>query len=266
MVGKEVIKLGKFIDLTGQKFGRLMVIKRAENHITPGGSVKIVWLCKCDCGTEKNIEGSILKSGRTLSCGCLAREKTSIRNRKDLLGKTFGYLTVESYVKQSKYRTAIWKCKCKCGNTTNVTSTNLLSGHTKSCGCYNNELLVKMNVKRSIGKNAQKRRVYNSMKTNAKKRGIEFNLSSEEVFSLIEQPCYYCGMNKSNKINTDGYHYDEPFMYNGVDRIDSYKGYSIDNVVTCCKYCNLAKNTMTQMEFFDWIKRVSKHLQIAYSK
>ena len=60
----------KCIDLTGQKFGKLTVIKRVENK-----GIQPCWLCKCECGNEKVIRGSNLKSGTTMSCGCLQSEK-----------------------------------------------------------------------------------------------------------------------------------------------------------------------------------------------
>ena len=59
------------IDLTGQRFGRLTVVSRAENR---GNQTR--WLCKCDCGNEKIIAGNALKSGVTLSCGCYHKEVT----------------------------------------------------------------------------------------------------------------------------------------------------------------------------------------------
>lgn len=62
--------MGKFVDLTGQKFGRLTVIKRVENK-----GRNACWLCKCECGNEKIIRGDSLKSGHTMSCGCLQSEK-----------------------------------------------------------------------------------------------------------------------------------------------------------------------------------------------
>ena len=65
-------------DLIGQKFGRLIVIKRMGNN--KWGNLR--WLCRCVCGKEKTIQGSHLKSGATKSCGCLNREKTSIVNTK----------------------------------------------------------------------------------------------------------------------------------------------------------------------------------------
>lgn len=70
---KEDYFLGrKIIDLTGQKFGRLTVIKRVENK--DGYSV---WLCRCDCGNERKIKGDNLRSGSTKSCGCLKAEGKS---------------------------------------------------------------------------------------------------------------------------------------------------------------------------------------------
>ncbi len=65
-------------DLIGQKFGRLIVIKKAGSS----RDKHILWLCRCDCGKDKIIQGNHLKSGATKSCGCLNREKTSIANTK----------------------------------------------------------------------------------------------------------------------------------------------------------------------------------------
>lgn len=67
--------MGKFIDLTGQKFGRLTVVERVENYVTPKGIQMPQWKCKCDCGKEKVVRGHDLKRGNTTSCGCLRREK-----------------------------------------------------------------------------------------------------------------------------------------------------------------------------------------------
>jgi len=61
---------GKFIDLIGQKFNRLTVVKYAGK--TKGGISK--WLCKCDCRKRKTIYSNHLKNGHTKSCGCLDKE------------------------------------------------------------------------------------------------------------------------------------------------------------------------------------------------
>ena len=67
--------MSHIIDLTGQKFGRLTVIKRAEDHIQPSGQHKTQWLCKCDCGATTLVRSDRLKDSHTISCGCLAKER-----------------------------------------------------------------------------------------------------------------------------------------------------------------------------------------------
>lgn len=62
--------MSKLIDLTGQRFGRLTVIGRAENR--PNGTT--VWYCVCDCGGKTTARGYNLRSGEKRSCGCMMRE------------------------------------------------------------------------------------------------------------------------------------------------------------------------------------------------
>ena len=62
-------------DMVGKRFGRLIVISRAENKSRKGRDA--YWLCKCDCGAETTVCTGSLSAGRTRSCGCLAREKAS---------------------------------------------------------------------------------------------------------------------------------------------------------------------------------------------
>lgn len=59
----------KLIDLTGNRFGRLVVVERGRH-----GRGYSYWLCQCDCGIEKEVSASSLKNGNTKSCGCLNRE------------------------------------------------------------------------------------------------------------------------------------------------------------------------------------------------
>lgn len=71
--GKAVF-MNNFIDLTGQKFGKLTVLKRVDDHITKGGHRFTMYLCKCDCGNEIKVKGTCLRRGKTRSCGCLKVE------------------------------------------------------------------------------------------------------------------------------------------------------------------------------------------------
>lgn len=59
------------IDISGKKFGKLTVIKKMYSKKTTNNSTKIYWLCQCDCGQSKIIEGNALKQGNTTSCGCI---------------------------------------------------------------------------------------------------------------------------------------------------------------------------------------------------
>ncbi|MGC7872605.1 hypothetical protein ACPUYX_13880 [Desulfosporosinus sp. SYSU MS00001] len=69
--------MGKFVDITGHKFGRLTVRVRAPNDIHN----KAMWQCECDCGEVVIVCGTSLRTGKTSSCGCLNREMTSAWNR-----------------------------------------------------------------------------------------------------------------------------------------------------------------------------------------
>lgn len=70
-------------DLTGQRFGRLVVINQFKHdYIKPNGRHEAQWLCKCDCENEVVIRGDSLRSGNTKSCGCLNKEIVIKLNRK----------------------------------------------------------------------------------------------------------------------------------------------------------------------------------------
>jgi hypothetical protein len=71
----------QFQDLTGQTFGRLRVIERAPDHVSPSGNKTVMWFCECSCPnhTRVKVNGSDLRRGRTRSCGCW---KTDYRQEK----------------------------------------------------------------------------------------------------------------------------------------------------------------------------------------
>jgi len=78
--------MGVFVDRTGQKFGRLLVVEKS-NERNKSGNVK--WLCVCDCGNTKVLAGSTLKSGDTKSCGCLFIETAANKGKaKKIHGMT----------------------------------------------------------------------------------------------------------------------------------------------------------------------------------
>lgn len=124
-------------DLTGERYGKLKVISYFGQI-----NKKTMWLCQCDCGNKKAIRGDSLTSGRTKSCGCFQKQRVRETALKDLTGMRFGRLTVIELDKNNKKKksSAIWKCKCDCGDKIICVPSNyLLSGHKKSCGCLKKE-------------------------------------------------------------------------------------------------------------------------------
>lgn len=77
--------MGRFKDLTGQRFGRFTVIKRGENEYAgKDRQPKTTWICQCDCGNIKKVRAEHLRSGRVTNCGCWHEEKRKEREEKRL--------------------------------------------------------------------------------------------------------------------------------------------------------------------------------------
>lgn len=77
--------MGRFIDLTKKKFGRLTVIERAEDYVSPKGRHSTQWLCECECKNRVVVKAASLTNGATKSCGCLNKEvaqNQAVRNFK----------------------------------------------------------------------------------------------------------------------------------------------------------------------------------------
>lgn len=181
--------MSKLIDISGKKFGKWTVLYKTGRL---SKSPSVYWMCKCDCGTERNVRGSLLTEGLSTNCRCVGIEK-----RKGIPvtpALPFGYAARN---------------------------------------------MIKAQYKRA-----------------ARKANRDYTLPDEKFYFLISSNCFYCGEEpkqvlKARKMNGS-------FTYNGIDRIDNEKGYTIENVVTCCIVCNRAKRCMEQKDFIEWLKRVAK--------
>lgn len=249
-----IVHNSKAENLIGKRFGKLTVLSRDADYVSPKNAHVPKWICQCDCGNVKSVLSNRLRQGKILSCGC------DNPYHYNLVGERFGALIVQSEnfhdERKTKTRKRYWNCKCDCGNIISVSTDHLKNGKVKSCGCS------RLNPNREdIFLNA----LSSQYKDSASRRGLEYTLTQSELRSIVTQPCYYCGIDKphikkiqkrmSNNIVRE-------YKYTGIDRIDSNKGYVFGNVVPCCKICNCAKSTLTQQEFFDWIQTVSAN----YSK
>lgn len=133
----------------------------------------------------------------------------------------------------------------------------------KSCGCkhtYRNNF------------NAQKRRkpesvyryIYEQYQSGAKTRNINFNLTKEEYIEIVKKECFYCGDPAPIKQPHRGKnrYVGVPVPYNGIDRIDSMRGYEKENCVPCCTKCNYMKSDMNVSSFMEHILKIANHQKI----
>lgn len=128
-----IIPVGRAKDIIGERFGRLVVVGRAENV-----GDRVFWLCRCDCGNYKAVSTSSLRVGDTVSCGCKRAELTTPH---DIAGQRFGRWTaLEPIDRRSPSGDVYWKCQCDCGNFGEVKKSRLSGGYSKSCGCLAREL------------------------------------------------------------------------------------------------------------------------------
>jgi hypothetical protein len=195
---------------------------------------------------------------------------------RNLVGQKFYLLTVKEYVgltgggQKKKYGIHkgfhTWKCQCECGKETLVRELKLLAGTTKSCGCYKKTVKPKWTL--SEGE-AAKNLLFNSYIKSAVVRKLSFSLSKETFINLTSKTCHYCnsapsksvkrlhsGRNDKNNRSMNG-----DYIYNGLDRIDNDKGYTDQNVVTCCWKCNELKKNSSYEDFLAHVFKIADNLR-----
>lgn len=180
---------------------------------------------------------------------------------KDLTGQKFGKLTVvrldddEEYFtgrggkRQKKIR---WICQCECGKMTKSFIQGLSSGHAtqcKTCGYYRPQTSSKMI-----------QQLFGNIKYNAKNRQIDFKVTAEflqNLFNKQEERCAVSGLpitfGKTRKEHNHG------ATTASLDRIDSSRGYTEDNVQWVHKKVNFMKLDMSQQEFVKLCDVISLH-------
>lgn len=98
--------------------------------------------------------------------------------------------------------------------------------------------------------------ILSAYRVSARSRNIEWALTKEWFQELIQRPCYYCGGPLSNLRNRHGI----AFRYNGIDRLDNSKGYTQDNCIPSCTFCNHAKMNLDIGEFAEWAQRLGTRM------
>lgn len=208
--------INKAKDLTNMRFGKLVCLYRTDNikNLT-------VWVCKCDCGKIKPIRAGELTQSKKpqRSCGCAAAKRAKNFGQvtaRDITNQVFGRLTAIKKVSINQYGYAIWECQCECGNKCEVTTRELLSGDTQSCGCLYHEKksyweIYIANYLNNLNINYKQEYKFNNLKDKFQLR-FDFAIFKNDILKgLIE----YQGEQHYNKIN--------PFYNPDIVRHDQMK-------------------------------------------
>lgn len=105
----------------------------------------------------------------------------------------------------------------------------------------------------SISSRSARNRVWAKYLKQAESRGHIWALSAEDFDRLTAQDCHYCGLIPSNTARNRR----SVWVYSGIDRMDNTCGYTLNNVVSCCRTCNILKARMPYAEFIAYLNRVS---------
>lgn len=234
----------------GQVFGNLTVRDVSD---TGRGARFIV---KCNCGNQISIHAHKVINGFSKSCGC--QKLSGIKSHTDgqrlqLEGKRFGKLVVENIDIFYHRKQSYWICKCDCGKIKSIRGTHLQAGKITSCGCIRRG---KINSKWK-GYEEISGKFFYKIKQMAIKRNIVFDVTIEQIWDLF--------IKQNRKCALSGLPLNFPTIVgandgtSSLDRIDSDKNYSIDNVQWLHKDVNNLKWDFTQKEIINYCKLITKN-------
>ena len=112
-------------------------------------------------------------------------------------------------------------------------------------------------MKAKINGESGLRRVFSVYKTLAYKEGKVFLITLEEFRIISSSNCFYCNSPPSNFMKM--LRYDSSYTYSGMDRLNSLRGYTLDNVVPCCTECNMMKWVFSKEDFLKRIEKIYNH-------
>jgi hypothetical protein len=172
------------------------------------------------------------------------------RDGQILTGSKFNKLTAIEIVGKSKNRSHLWLCQCECGNKTIISTYTLKCKTTKSCGC--SKKAIYKGFKDIYGG------FWRGIKTGAKDRNLDFNITIEQAWELFEKQerkCYLSGSELQFGKNSKDYR--SGYGTASLDRIDSSRGYESDNIGWVHKDINIIKFTFSVNEFIHYCKCIT---------
>ena len=175
------------------------------------------------------------------------------------IGKRYNKLVVSTFDRVEGHH-YFYTCICDCGKQKSIRINHLQQGITKTCGAcgYNKEMTRLKNKGNEYHKLPSGEGAFNYLfkryQIDAIKRKIYFNLTKEEFKHLTKGSCFYCGKNPTSVCKPK--YGNGTYVYNGIDRIDNTKEYSMQNCESCCQNCNSKKNSIT----IDMVIKIYKRL------
>lgn len=189
--------------------------------------------------------------------------------------KIHRWTILEVFKKDNRYWTV--KAQCECGKIKEVHRHSIVAGRSKSCGCYSVELTVKYFTGRPSKLRKPKgyagaTAAINEYQRSAATKGRPFELSREQAIAIMEQNCMYCGVEPQHRavarsaVKTDDGFKNCQFVHNGIDRIDSDIGYTLENCVPCCGKCNFMKRHHPLQDWLDQMRTILSREEEIFSK
>ncbi len=163
--------------------------------------------------------------------------------RKDLKGNIFGDLTVEKINRITPKGEAYWECRCICGGTHTVRSSHLVAGNVYRCR------LCRF-LGRCKGRGRMSKRYWNQVIRGAERRNLSVVLSSEEAYALYLKQNNECAL--TGVPITFSYKSSGTDSTASLDRIDSARGYVVDNVQWIHKDVNRMKMDLSEDKLLEW--------------
>ena len=161
-----------------------------------------------------------------------------------------------------KFPYCVYLVKC-CGLVVYVGQGELSrSLHVKSGKSHNqnlNELIFRRQVLGEPDIQVEINTLISIYKSNARKRDVPFDLTYIQFETLVDSECYFCGDTGGNTLRKRGYN---DYSYTGIDRIDNSVGYLPSNCISCCSWCNRAKNNGTLANFVDKCKKITSRIEM----
>jgi hypothetical protein len=252
----------KIKNLIGTRFNRLLV----KDFAGTDNRSNSLWKCICDCGEEKIVSSWHLRSNLVKSCGCLRREKSSINGKKSLgkitfkdylVGKRFGRLIVLKDSGKRQNRNILWLCKCDCGKEKIVVTNSLKNKNCSSCGCLRRQYRGKISVYWK-GYEDLSASYMTRVRLSAIKRNLKFKLTIKDAWEQFLKQNRKCALSGVELTIEQGYtkYYEKQTA--SLDRIDSSKGYTKDNIQWVHKDINNMKQDYSQDYFIDICTKIAK--------